>query len=665
MEHAQPKEKTLEPAVFFPAAIVIFAVVIFAFVAPDYASTAFTDVQSWIAINVGWLYLLGVFLFLGVSIVIAFSSWGRIRLGPQDSTPDYSFTSWFAMLFSAGMGIGLMFYGVAEPIIHFTSPPGGADGGTVEAARQAMVTTFFHWGLHAWAIYVVVGMILAYFSFRHGLPLTIRSALYPLIGERIYGPAGHIVDVIAVIGTLFGVATSLGLGVMQVNSGLSHLFGIPETGLVQVLLIAGITGLATISVVAGLDAGIKRLSQVNLWLALALLAFVFLTGPTVFLLSAFTENLGAYMSDFIPRSFRMDAYGDHVWLSNWTLFYWAWWISWSPFVGMFIARISRGRTLREFILGVLIVPSLFTFLWLTIYGNSAISLELAGDSTIAAAVAENVPVALFVFFENLPFGQIASLLGVVLVITFFVTSSDSGSLVIDTITSGGHMNPPVWQRIFWAVLEGAVAAALLIAGGESGLKGLQTATITAALPFTLVIMVAIIGLFRGLNDESRRWMGAMTAAPVNIDGASIPWRERLKVLVSHPDSGDVESFIAETVRPALEEFAEGVRQHGGEASVSVKTDRARLIVPHTEGEDFIYSVRAKSYSEPHFAFPHIEDDKDREDERYVRAEVSLVEGGQHYSVYGYERSQVIQDVLRQYNRHLQWMHHSRGAPMAS
>lgn len=654
-DQEQGRSSPIEKAVFFPAVAIIFAAVLFALIAPGAAEGIFAAVQSWISDTVGWFYILCVAGFVIVSLVLAFGSWGKIKLGPQDEDPEYGFASWFAMLFSAGMGIGLMFFAVAEPTMHFATPPVG-EGGTVEAAKRAMVITFFHWGVHAWAIYAVVGLILAYFTFRHNLPLTIRSALYPLIGDRIYGPIGHIVDVTAVIGTLFGVATSLGFGVTQVNAGLTYLFGAPDAVWMQVLLIAVITGMATASVVAGLDAGIKRLSEFNLWLALALLAFVFLLGPSIFLLGAFTENLGAYLSSFVGRTFRLDAYGDSDWMSKWTLFYWGWWISWSPFVGMFIARISRGRTIREFVLGVLILPSLFTFLWLTIFGNSALAMELGGTGAeIAAAVSENMPVALFVFLESFPLGFLASILGMVLVVTFFVTSSDSGSLVIDTITSGGHLNPPVWQRVFWAVLEGVVAAALLIAGG---LTALQTAAITAALPFSIVIILAVIGLLRGLQVETARRMGATTAATVAIEGTSMPWRERLKTLTAHPKPEDMTRFLNETVQPALEQVAEEIRENGGDARVRSAEGRVRLNVDHDVAEDFLYAVRAKTYAEPHFAFPHMEEAKDRRD-RFMRAEVHLVEGGQHYSVYGYTREQLIQDVLRQYNRHLQWMHLAR------
>ena len=485
--------------VFYPAAGLIILLVLLTASSPDAAGSLFSSINGWIRDTVGWFFALSVSLLLLISLCVAFSSLGHIRLGPDHASPDYSFESWFAMLFSAGMGIGLLFFGVAEPVMHYVDPPEGT-GETWQSARTAMELSFFHWGLHAWAIYVVVGMALAYFCFRVGLPLTIRSALYPIIGDRIYGPIGHVVDVFAVIGTLFGVATSLGFGVAQINAGLAYLFDLPTGTRVQIVLIALITAAATLSVVSGLDRGIKRLSELNMILAVLLLITVIAAGPTLLIFNSYVENIGNYLQAIFARSLDLKVYeGDDGWLGAWTIFYWGWWVSWSPFVGMFIARISRGRTIREFVLGVLLVPSLVSFLWFTAFGNSALFLELAGNGAgIAAAVSDNMPVALFKFLENLPLAQVTSFVAVILVITFFVTSSDSGSLVIDIITVGGKTETAVWQRVFWAVLEGAVAAILLLAGG---LGALQTAAIASALPFTVVILFATYGLIRALRGE--------------------------------------------------------------------------------------------------------------------------------------------------------------------
>ncbi|MEX2525212.1 MAG: BCCT family transporter, partial [Gammaproteobacteria bacterium] len=365
----------INPPVFYTSAALIILFSLYGAAFSGQAERVFASVQNYITDTFAWLYIGAVAVFLIFIIGLAISDYGRIKLGPDDSEPDYSYTSWFAMHFTAGMGIGLMFFGVAEPIMHFQSPPVG-EGGTIAAARESMKLTFFHWGIHAWAIYIVTGLALAYFAFRHNLPLSIRSALYPLIGDRIYGPIGHAVDTFAVIGTMFGVATSLGLGVLQVNAGMNYLFDLNVALNTQIILIAIITFLATGSVVAGLDKGILRLSVFNLILAAVLLLFVLVTGPTVFLLNTLIQNLGAYASNIVEMTFTLYAYEPNQWISNWTLFYWGWWISWSPFVGMFIARVSRGRTIREFILGVLFVPAGFTFLWLTVFGDTALHFTL-------------------------------------------------------------------------------------------------------------------------------------------------------------------------------------------------------------------------------------------------------------------------------------------------
>ncbi|OSQ39599.1 BCCT family transporter [Thalassospira mesophila] len=646
----KPKSQICAP-VFFGSAILIFLVVLFTIVMPETAKDTFGSVQSWLTGNFGWFYMLSVAIFLIFSLGLAASSYGEIRLGPDDSEPDYSYTSWFAMLFSAGMGIGLMFYGVAEPVLHFDNPPVG-EGGTMDAAREAMSITFFHWGIHAWAIYAVIGMSLAYFSFRHNLPLTIRSALYPLIGERIYGPIGHTVDILAVLGTMFGVATSLGLGVLQVNSGLNYLFDIPQSEITQLILIALITGCATLSVVAGLDSGIKRLSELNLFLALALMLFVLIVGPTVYLMQTFVQNVGLYLSEVVNKTFNLFAYEPNDWIGGWTLFYWAWWIAWSPFVGMFIARVSRGRTIREFVIGVLFVPVGFTFIWLTFFGNAAMWLDMGpAAGAISDAVGADISTALFKFLENFPFANVSSLLATVLVITFFVTSSDSGSLVIDIITSGGQENPPVWQRIFWAVTEGVVAAVLLVMGG---LNALQTASLTAALPFSVVMLFVCYGLLKGLRLEKLK-KHSMGLAPVtSVHGAHVPWKTRLQTIVSYPKLDRCKTFLNETALPALEAVTDELRGSELEVSVSHAEREVRLEIIHGDVQDFVYGVRLRSYSMPDFAFPEFR--QPTEATKYYRAEVFLLDGGQDYDVFGYNKEQVIADVLNHYEKHRHFLH---------
>ena len=490
-------ERTHKP-VFLTSACLIILFSAYGGAFSDHAAATFASIQSWLVTYMGWFYMGVVALFFIWIIYLACSKYAHIKLGPDDSSPDYSYASWFAMLFSAGMGIGLLFFGVAEPITHFNSPPVG-EGNTVEAAQNAMLFTYFHWGLQAWTTYIVVGLSLAYFSYRHGLPLTMRSALYPIIGERVHGRIGHSVDVFAVLGTMFGVATSLGIGAMQINAGLNYLFQVNISEVTQVLIIAVITGFATISVVSGLDAGIRRISELNIVLAILLLTFILLAGPTAQLLGSFIQNIGNYLSNMTSLTFNLYAYQPNEWMGEWTLFFWAWWISWSPFVGIFIARISKGRTIREFILGVLLVPTGFTFLWLSIFGNSALFIELGGDGgAISAATLNQMPTALFVLLEQLPWTTIVSMVAVLLIVTFFVTSSDSGSLVIDTITSGDNKDSATWQRLFWAVSQGIVASVLLVGGG---LAALQAATLSSALPIAFIMILMCLGLARKLKTE--------------------------------------------------------------------------------------------------------------------------------------------------------------------
>ena len=484
--------------VFFVSSALIIIMVALTLVFQEQAAGVFSATQAFISNQFGWLLIIAANIFVLFAFFLAFSRYGKVRIGGQDAKPEFTLWAWFAMLFSAGMGIGIMFYGVAEPVSHFSTTPFLAESGTPEAAQVATAVTFFHWGIHAWAIYAVVGLALAFFAYNWGLPLTVRSAFYPLLGERIYSWPGDVIDTLAVLATLFGLATSLGLGVGQANAGMNYLFGVPDSVTTQVILIAVITGIATLSVVAGLDGGIRRLSEININIAVVLLAFVIIVGPTLFILNGFVQNVGFYLQNLLFMSTWGEAYEGGSWQNGWTVFYWAWWISWSPFVGMFIARVSKGRTVKEFMLGVLLVPSIVSFLWFSAFGGTALFQALNGIGDITGAVDADISTALFVMFDQLPFGRVASLLGILLVMTFFVTSSDSGSLVIDSITAGGKEDAPVTQRIFWAVTEGTVAAVLLIGGG---LSALQTAAITLGLPFAFVVLLMCVSLYKGLQTE--------------------------------------------------------------------------------------------------------------------------------------------------------------------
>ncbi|WP_201153400.1 BCCT family transporter [Rhodothalassium salexigens] len=649
--YSQLKDHISVP-VFFGSAIAIFAVVIVGVADPTMVGNSAEHVRAWISNTFGWFYILLVAIMLGLVVILALGPVGRVRLGPDTAEPDFSYVSWIAMLFSAGMGIGLMFFGVYEPITHFANPP-TAEPQSVAAAREAMEIAIFHWGVHAWGIYILVGLALAYFGYRRGLPLTIRSALYPIIGDRIYGPIGHAVDIFAVIGTMFGVATSLGLGVQQVNAGFNYLFGLPQTTGVQIGLIAIITGFATLSVVAGLYGGIRRISEANLVAALALLLFALFAGPTVFLMTASVENLGQYMSTLVSRTFELFAFDDKPWLDDWTLFYWAWWIAWSPFVGMFIARISRGRTIREFVLGGLAWPLGFTVMWMTVFGSGAIQMQMTGVVDLAAAAAADSAKPLFIYLEHLPFTFVSALLATVLSITFFVTSSDSGSLVIDIITAGGDDDPPKAQRIFWAVTEGVVAAVLLLAGG---LGALQAASIAGALPFSFVLLAVMFGLLRSLQGEYARYMSHRTTSAA-VPGAPQSWRRRLHALLHTPDLSDAERFLTETVRPALEAVEAEVAKYGYEAQVIGEAiGEGRLALEVGSGDHaFHYEVQIRPYRVPSFAMAELAP-RHRPAAEHYRADVHLTESGAPYDILGMSREEVIADVLVNYEKHTNYVH---------
>jgi choline/glycine/proline betaine transport protein len=490
--------------VFIASALIAVLFIAFGLMYLDGIARNLESLQGWVAANLGWFYTLTVSIFLIVTLWFAYGKYGKVRLGPDFSQPDYSYLSWFAMLFSAGMGIGLLFFAVAEPIHHFAlnvPPQSNAEPGSPDAASDAMNVTFFHWGLHAWGVYIVLALALSYFSYRVGLPLSLRSTLYPLIGERYKGWIGDVVDVIAIVGTLFGVATSLGLGAIQINAGLTYLFDIEASLTLQLGLIAGISGLAAISVVLGVDAGIRRVSFTNMVLVLGLAAFILAVGPTVFLLQSIIESIGYYIQNIIHTSTRTDVFVEPDWQGDWTLFYWGWWISWSPFVAMFIARISRGRTIREFVTGVLLVPTAMTFAVLTIFGKMGIHIELFGNGGVADATGTELEFALFAMLDHLPLAMISSILAMLVIAIFFVTSSDSGSLVKDILASGGDLRP-VWQtRLFWASTEGVIASVLLIAGGTTALAAFQQAAIAMGVPLALLLLIICYSLWLGLRTE--------------------------------------------------------------------------------------------------------------------------------------------------------------------
>lgn len=491
----------IHPEVTITSSIILVVFIAVTLLFPQQAQAFFENTLDIISSTTGWFMIFAAVIFIIAALFFAFSRYGTIRIGGPKAKPEFSRFAWYSMLLSAGMGIGLLFWSVAEPVMHLSEPSPMFDTvepNTAAAAQAAMASTFFHWGIHPWAIYAIVGLGLAFFSYNKGLPLTIRSLFYPLIGNKIYGLWGNIIDILSVLATLMGLATSLGLGVAQVNAGLNQLLGISISTTVQVILIAVITGFATISVVMGLDGGVKRLSEINMVLAGVFLVFVLIAGPTVYIMSGFTQNVGFYIANFVEMSFWTETFRDSNWQGAWTVFYWAWWISWSPFVGMFIARVSKGRTVKEFIIGVILIPTAVSFVWMSVFGGTALFQELNGIGELSSVVAIDESLALFSLVENLPLSTLLSVVGVILVIVFFVTSSDSGSLVVDHLTSGGKLDSPVPQRIFWAIMEGVVAATLLVGGG---LTALQTASIITGLPFTFILLVMIYSLYLGLRQE--------------------------------------------------------------------------------------------------------------------------------------------------------------------
>jgi BCCT family betaine/carnitine transporter len=488
--------------VFWIASVLILIFVIGTLVSPGPAKEAFDGAKGWSITNFDWLFSDGGNIFVVVCLALIVLPVGNIRIGGNGAKPEFSLMSWFAMLFAAGMGIGLMFWSVAEPVGYYTDwfgTPLNAPPNTPEGAGAAMGATMYHWGLHPWAIYAVVGLSLAFFAYNKGLPLTIRSGFYPLMGERSWGWFGHIVDTLAVLATIFGLATSLGFGAQQAASGFKFLFGIDDGIATQIAIIIGVTAIALYSVVRGLEGGVKVLSNINMGFAALLLLFVIIVGPTLAIFTAMGTTVGNYVSDIIPLSNWMGR-EDETFYHGWTIFYWAWWISWSPFVGMFIARISKGRTVRQFIVAVLLVPTLVTVVWMSAFGGTALDQAVNGVGALAGGISE-VSLAMFQMLENLPIAGITSFLAIMLVLVFFITSSDSGSLVIDAITAGGKVDAPTVQRIFWAIMEGIIAAVLLFGGGADALGALQAAAITVGLPFTLVLIAMCVSLYMGLRHE--------------------------------------------------------------------------------------------------------------------------------------------------------------------
>ncbi|GHC17739.1 choline BCCT transporter BetT [Aidingimonas halophila] len=643
----------LNPVVFYGSVIgiLVFLVVTMSFT--EQAGAFFDTGLAWVNETFGWYYMLAIVAYLVFVIGIGMSRFGNIRLGPDHSRPEFSLLSWSAMLFAAGIGIDLLFFSVAEPLSHYLAPP-DMEPESQAAMRSAVVQTYLHWGLSGWGLYVLMGMALAYFSYRHRLPLAIRSALYPLLGKRINGPIGNTVDITAVVSTVFGIATSLGIGVIQLNYGLNYMFDVPENLSVQVILIVMVVIIATISVVSGVEKGIRRLSEFNMLLALALLLFILFQGHTLKLLDMVVNNAGDYFSSFIAKSFDTYAYADEEaqqWKGWWTIFFWGWWIAWTPFVGLFLARISRGRTIREFVAGALGIPLAFMMVWMSVLGNSGI--ELVANQGIAelGEQALNTPqTTLYTLLESYPWVGLTAGIVTILGIVFFVTSADSGALVMANFTSilsDVNHDAPIRLRIFWAVIIGLVTIALLMAGG---LNALQSAVVITALPFSVVIFAIMAGLYRALRTEGDKADARRLVAGGETNG---DWRERLDRALDTSTRAGASASIEHAIRPALEQFAAELEQRGQQAHVSEEfmdgeiLPRLTLQVDLEDAQSFVYQVRSHRMRTP--SFLPVDDDY------YLRLDVYLAEGGLGQDLNGYTRSQVINDVVSEYARHLHFL----------
>ncbi|MBG6480182.1 choline BCCT transporter BetT [Pseudomonas aeruginosa] len=650
----------MNPPVFYGAAILIllFAAVVIGF--PQRAGEWLLAAQTWASQTVGWYYLLAMTLYLIFVVVTALSGYGKIKLGADHDEPEFSYLSWAGMLFAAGISITLFFFCVSEPLTHFLQPPQG-EAGTQEAARQAMELLFLHWGLHGWGVFALVAMALAYFAYRHNLPLALRSALYPLIGKRINGPIGYTVDCFGIIATVFGLGADMGFGVLQLNSGLDYLYAIPHTHPVQMALIVLMMGAAISVAVSGVDKGIRILSDINMLLACSLLLFVLFAGPTQHLLNTLVQNVGDYLGHLPGKSFDLYAYGGPSdWLGSWTVFYWAWWIAWAPFVGLFIARISRGRTIREFVFGVLFIPLGFTLAWMSIFGNSALEQALGGASELGRVAIEQPSMALYQMLQNYPWSRAVIPVTVLVSFVFFVTSADSGTVVLSTLSAHGGSaddDGPKWLRVFWGSVTALVTGGLLFAGSIDALK---SAVVLTSLPFSLILLLMMWGLHKAFYMESQRQRARSHSLAPLMSGngkRSGGWKRRLSQAVHFPSRDEVYRFMNDVVRPAISEVSEVFREKGLAVDAQLDPGNASLSleIGHGEQHRFLYQVLMRGYFTPSFARAgmgglHL---KNR---RYFRAEVHLAEGSQDYDLMGYTKEQIINDMLDQYERHLQFLH---------
>ncbi|SDL94783.1 choline/glycine/proline betaine transport protein [Modicisalibacter muralis] len=646
------RSNRLNPAVFHGSVAGIVIFLVYATVFTEHATAFFNAGLSWVGSTFGWYYMLAIVAYLVFVVLIGVSRFGRIRLGPDHSRPEFSLLSWTAMLFAAGLGGAILFFVVSEPLTHYLNPPIG-DGGAPQAQRRAIVQTFMHWGISGWGLYVLMGMALAYFSYRHRLPLAIRSTLYPLLGKRIYGPIGDVVDITAVLAIVFGIATALGIGVIQMNYGLTYLFGVPEGLTAQILLIVLVVTMATLSVVTGVDKGIRRLSEFNLLLVVGVVLFVLFQGDTLHLLNALVLNTGDYLVALIGKSFDTYAYAPQAqsWFNGWTVFFWGWWIAWAPFVGLFLARISRGRTIREFVAGALFIPLVFVMVMMSVFGNSGIDMVDQGLVVLGEQAIDMPQATIYTFLEQLPWVGVTAGIVTLLSIVFFVTSADSGALVLSNFTyilRDVNHDAPVRLRVFWSTIIGLITVALLMAGG---LKTLQSAVVITALPFSVVIFLTMIGMYRSLKVEVGKADARRQVASSGAAGSD--WRERLDRTLDGSTHDGAQATLRHAIRPALVQLAEELAQRGQHATVTEqKMTGSEMLCPSLRVDfdgapSFIYQIRPHRMQTPSFL--------PADDDYYLRLDVHLTEGGLGQDLNGYTRLQVIHDVLNEYQRHLRFL----------
>ena len=659
-------QDSLNKVVFYFSATLILLFSIITILFNEQANQVITNILNWVSRTFSWYYLLAATLYLVFIIFIACSRYGEIKLGPKHSKPEFSLLSWSAMLFSAGIGIDLMFFSVAEPLSHYMNPPVG-EGETFEAARQSMVWTLFHYGLTGWSMYALIGVALGYFSYRYNLPLTIRSALYPIFGKKINGPIGHTVDTAAVLGTIFGIATTCGIGVVQLNYGLHVLFDLPENIWIQTALIAVAVIITIISVTAGVNKGIRILSEINIYVSIGLLLFILFVGNTEFLLAALIQNFGDYISQFPKLSLTSFPFEQpKEWMNSWTLFFWAWWIAWSPFVGLFLARISRGRTIREFVTGTLVIPLLFTLTWLSIFGNSALySVIFDGNTQLATTVLENPAHGFYDLLAQYPGFMFTAGVATITGLLFYVTSADSRALVLGNFTTkftNIEHDSPRWLSVFWAIAIGLLTLAMLMA---NGVTALQNTTIIMGLPFSFVIFFVMAGLYKSLRlEDFRQASTSLNAAPVvgNVD--ILNWKKRLSRVMLHPSLPQTRTMLDNVCKPAIEAVATELIDKGIQVNIQEKSLEEEpelyhldLTIQLDEEENFVYEIWPVRYDTPNFS------SRGKRTKRYYyRLESYLFEGSQGNDLVGYSKEQVINDILDKYERHMMYLHINRISP---